>query len=48
MLVPLGIALGGVAFFGEHFTLPELLGGALILAGTAASSYTRPANSIRA
>jgi|GEM_PF-275866 len=38
MLVPLGIALGGVAFFGEHFTPTELLGGALILAGTAASS----------
>lgn len=38
MLVPLGIALGGVAFFGEHFTPTELLGGALILAGAAASS----------
>jgi drug/metabolite transporter (DMT)-like permease len=39
MLVPLGIALGGVVFFHEHFTALELLGGALILAGTAASSY---------
>jgi len=42
MLVPLGIALGGVAFFGEHFTAPELLGGALILAGTATSSLPAP------
>ncbi|HEY9249116.1 MAG TPA: DMT family transporter [Rariglobus sp.] len=38
MLVPLGIAGGGAAFFGEHFTAPELLGGALILAGAGASS----------
>ena len=36
MLVPLGIACGGAVFFHEHFTLPELLGGALILGGTAA------------
>jgi drug/metabolite transporter (DMT)-like permease len=36
MLVPLGIALGGIAFFGEHFTGAELMGGALIVAGTAA------------
>lgn len=45
MLVPLGIATGGVVFFGEYFTAPELIGGALILAGTAASSYlpSRPA-----
>ncbi|MBA4136706.1 MAG: hypothetical protein C0518_05255 [Opitutus sp.] len=35
ILVPLGIALGGFAFFGEHFTPLELLGAALILAGTA-------------
>ncbi len=41
MLVPLGIALGGVCFFGEHFTTSELFGGALILAGTVASSCTR-------
>jgi drug/metabolite transporter (DMT)-like permease len=33
-LVPLGIAIGGVAFFHEHFALPELIGSALILAGT--------------
>lgn len=38
MLVPLGIAIGGVVFFGEHFTAPEMLGGALILAGTVSSS----------
>lgn len=38
MLVPLGIAAGGIVFFHEHFSLAELLGGALILAGTAASS----------
>lgn len=43
MLVPLGIAIGGAVFFGEHFTAPELLGGVLILAGTVASSWQRPA-----
>jgi drug/metabolite transporter (DMT)-like permease len=42
MLVPLGIAIGGVIFFAEHFTALELLGGALILAGTAASSIPSP------
>lgn len=36
MLVPLGIAVGGMVFFGEHFTAAESVGGALILAGTAA------------
>ena len=41
MLVPLGIAIGGVVFFHERFTALELLGGALILAGTAASSYQK-------
>ena len=46
MLVPLGIALGGVVFFSEHFTAFELLGGALILAGTAASSY-QPTRKLR-
>jgi drug/metabolite transporter (DMT)-like permease len=35
MLVPLGIAAGGAVFFREHFSALELLGGALILAGTA-------------
>lgn len=36
MLVPLGIASGGMVFFGEHFTASELLGGGLILAGAVA------------
>jgi drug/metabolite transporter (DMT)-like permease len=35
MLVPLGIAIGGVLFFGEHFAPLELAGAALILGGTA-------------
>jgi drug/metabolite transporter (DMT)-like permease len=35
MLVPLGIALGGMTFFGERFTLHEFIGAALILGGTA-------------
>jgi drug/metabolite transporter (DMT)-like permease len=34
MLVPLGIAAGGVFFFGERFAPHELIGAALILAGT--------------
>jgi drug/metabolite transporter (DMT)-like permease len=47
MLVPLGIALGGVIFFHEHFTLPELLGGALILGGTAAPALGRESRNKR-
>jgi drug/metabolite transporter (DMT)-like permease len=35
MLVPLGIALGGMVFFGEHFVLHEVIGAALIVGGTA-------------
>jgi len=35
MLVPLGIALGGMVFFGERFTVQEFIGAALILGGTA-------------
>jgi drug/metabolite transporter (DMT)-like permease len=35
MLVPLGIALGGMMFFHEHFTAQEMIGAALILGGTA-------------
>ncbi|MCW5547659.1 MAG: DMT family transporter [Opitutaceae bacterium] len=35
MLVPLGIAVGGVILFGEQHTATELLGAALILGGTA-------------
>jgi drug/metabolite transporter (DMT)-like permease len=46
MLVPLGIAAGGVAFFHEQFTALELLGGALILGGTVASSYSPPASRV--
>lgn len=41
MLVPLGIATGGVVFFSEHFTGPELAGGALILVGSAAPALIR-------
>ncbi|MBI3886575.1 MAG: DMT family transporter [Opitutae bacterium] len=35
MLVPLGIALGGMVFFGERFSGQEIVGAGLILAGTA-------------
>jgi drug/metabolite transporter (DMT)-like permease len=35
MLVPLGIALGGMLFFNERFAVHELAGAALILGGTA-------------
>ena len=35
MLVPIGIAAGGMAFFAERFRPPEMLGAGLILAGTA-------------
>jgi drug/metabolite transporter (DMT)-like permease len=35
MLVPLGIAAGGMTFFGERFTVHETVGATLILAGTA-------------
>ncbi len=41
MLVPIGVALGGAAFFGEHFSVYEILGAALILAGTAFTSARR-------
>lgn len=41
MLVPLGTAIGGAAFFHEHFTLGELIGAALILAGTAFTAIRR-------
>ena len=41
MLVPLGIALGGAAFFGERFTPHELIGAALILGGTAFTAVRR-------
>lgn len=42
MLVPLGIAVGGVVFFNEHFSTMEIFGGLLILAGTLASSWQKP------
>jgi drug/metabolite transporter (DMT)-like permease len=35
MLVPLGIAVGGMVFFGERFSVHEFIGAALILGGTA-------------
>jgi len=35
MLVPLGIAVGGVVYFREHFAPHELIGAFLILAGSA-------------
>jgi drug/metabolite transporter (DMT)-like permease len=41
MLVPLGIAIGGFAFFGEHFAPHELIGAALILAGTTFTAIRR-------
>lgn len=41
MIVPVGIALGGVAFFGEHFAPHELIGAALILGGTAVVALRR-------
>ncbi|MFI5357113.1 MAG: DMT family transporter [Opitutales bacterium] len=39
MIVPLGVALGGVLLFHEHFTSGELLGAVLILAGTALPAW---------
>lgn len=41
MLVPLGIAAGGVVFFGERFTALELAGAALILGGTGITAARR-------
>lgn len=41
MLVPLGIAVGGLVFFQEHFTPHELLGAALILVGTVVTVLKR-------
>ncbi|MEO5958411.1 MAG: DMT family transporter [Opitutaceae bacterium] len=41
MLVPLGIAGGGVLFFRERFALHDLLGAALILAGTGFTALRR-------
>ena len=41
MLVPVGVAVGGWLFFYERFSGPELIGAALILAGTAFSAARR-------
>ena len=41
MLVPLGIAVGGVAFFSEHFASHELIGAVLILGGSAFTAVRR-------
>jgi drug/metabolite transporter (DMT)-like permease len=41
MLVPLGIAAGGFVFFHEHFAPHELIGAALILAGTTFTALRR-------
>lgn len=43
MLVPVGIAAGGVVFFRERFTLHELAGAALILGGSAFIALRQPA-----
>lgn len=42
MLVPVGIAAGGVVFFKERFTLHELAGATLILGGTAFIALRQP------
>lgn len=42
MLVPVGIAVGGVVFFQEHFMIHELIGAALILGGTAFTALRQP------
>lgn len=46
MLVPLGIAVGGFAFFEERFAPHELLGAVLILAATAFVALRRDAKPI--
>lgn len=42
MLVPVGIAVGGVVFFHERFTMHELVGAALILGGTTFIALRQP------
>ena len=44
MLVPLGVAAGGVVFFHEHFRPAEIVGGLLIVAGTALPAWRRASN----
>ena len=41
MLTPLGVAVGSVMFFREHFSVHELAGAALILAGTTFTALRR-------
>jgi drug/metabolite transporter (DMT)-like permease len=41
MLVPLGIAVGSVIFFGERFAMDEMIGAVLIVAGTAVTALRR-------
>ena len=41
MLVPLGIAVGGVIFFAERFALHEIIGAVLILGGSAFTAVRR-------
>ncbi len=41
MLVPLGVALGGVVIFHEHFTATELIGATLILVGSILPTFRR-------
>jgi drug/metabolite transporter (DMT)-like permease len=42
MIVPVGIALGGVVLFGERYTLPELAGALLIIGSCVLGAWTRP------
>jgi len=44
MLVPVGIAVGGVGFFHERFSIHELAGATLILSGTAFTALRRTAS----
>jgi drug/metabolite transporter (DMT)-like permease len=41
MLVPLGVAIGGVLLFSEHYTVTELIGAVLILGGSVLPSLRR-------
>ena len=42
MLLPVGIALGGVLFFDEHYTVSELAGSALIFGSCLVAAKERP------
>lgn len=46
ILVPVGIAIGGVLFFHEHFTAHETIGAALILLGTGFTALRRDAKPV--